>query len=104
MKITPNYKEIDVDVDFDYEPGDPGVHTYSNGDPGYPPTREVFEITSVKHNGIEIIDYLSDSILEEIEEKLRDEKADHAEARQLSRAEDRLNDRLMDNLNRRNEP
>ena len=101
MKITPNYKIIDVDVDFDYQPGDPGVHTYSNGDPGYPPIGEVFEITSVKHNGVEIIDYLSDQILEEIEEKLRDEKADNEADAYVSRFEDRLSDRKMD---RRFEP
>ena len=37
--------EIEIEIEgtqvsfhYTYEPGDPGVHTYPNGDPGYPGT------------------------------------------------------------------
>ena len=37
--------EIEIDIEgtlvnfhYTYEPGDPGIHTYPNGDPGYPGT------------------------------------------------------------------
>lgn len=35
---------VDVEVYYTYEPGDPGVWTYSNGDPGYPATPDNVEI------------------------------------------------------------
>ena len=31
-------EDAEVEGDFEYTPGDPGVRTFSNGDPGYPPT------------------------------------------------------------------
>lgn len=33
-----------LDVGIRYAPGDPGVHTFANGDPGYPPTGPDVEI------------------------------------------------------------
>lgn len=101
MKITPNYKEIDVDVDFDYEPEEPMIWTHRNGDPGEPGSTEQYHVTSVKHNGIEIIDYLSDQLLEEIEDKLRTENVDNETDAMISRYEDKMADREMD---RRFEP
>lgn len=35
---------VDVEVFYIYEPGDPGVWTFSNGDPGYPGTDDNVEI------------------------------------------------------------
>jgi len=44
-QISPTAKLV---IDFDYQPGSPGVHTLPNGDPGYPETPETLEITSVQ--------------------------------------------------------
>jgi hypothetical protein len=41
-------EDIQVDVKFNVLPGDPGIHTYSNGDPGYPPTPDDIEIIEVR--------------------------------------------------------
>ena len=42
MQIT--FDWLEVTFEFNYEPGDPGVHTFSNGDPGYPPSGPEIEI------------------------------------------------------------
>ncbi len=44
---TINYRGQELFVEFDYTPGDPGVHTYPDGDPGYPPTSPEFNIIHV---------------------------------------------------------
>jgi len=44
-QISPTAKLV---IDFDYQPGSPGVHTLPNGDPGYPETPETLEITSIE--------------------------------------------------------
>ena len=36
--------EIEIQICGTYLPGDPGVHTYANGDPGYPSTPDSIEI------------------------------------------------------------
>lgn len=76
MKIKPNAfsEEIEVDVDYDYEPEEPMVWTYSNGDPGHPGSPEMVYLTSVKHNDIEIISYLSDEMIAEIEDRIIKER------------------------------
>jgi hypothetical protein len=46
-----------LEISFDYSPGSPGVHTLSNGDPGFPDDPEEFDITEVsfvKSNGSKI--------------------------------------------------
>ena len=45
--IEINDEEIEVSVDFQFYPGDPGLWRYSNGDPGYPPTGPEVEIMFV---------------------------------------------------------
>lgn len=37
-----------IEVSGQYEPGDPGVWQYSNGDPGYPPTSSEFYIEGIE--------------------------------------------------------
>ena len=37
-----------VDVHYRYEPGDPGIHTYPNGDPGVPGTGPSVQITAIR--------------------------------------------------------
>ena len=37
-----------LDVEYDYEPGDPGIHTYPNGDPGVPGTSASVTIKAIR--------------------------------------------------------
>lgn len=69
-KICPNFKEIEVEVEYYYEPAEAAVWTYANGDPGHPGSPAVVEIQSIKHNGVDIYDYLHDSILDKLQEEI----------------------------------
>jgi hypothetical protein len=64
--------EIEVEVTGEYMPGEPGVHTYPNGDPGYPPTPPSFDIHEVKLNGTNISHLLSIDDLMSIEDQMLD--------------------------------
>lgn len=44
-------QQCDVTYTGKFIPGDPGVHTFSNGDPGYPPSPAEFDIESIEVNG-----------------------------------------------------
>jgi hypothetical protein len=70
MKIT---IEIEIEVEGSYTPGDPGVYTYSNGDPGYPPTPPEFYITKVIWDNMDITSSLSSEDLNYIEEQMIEE-------------------------------
>jgi len=37
-----------VDVYYKYEPGEPAVHTYANGDPGHPGSASTVEIVQIR--------------------------------------------------------
>ena len=65
--ILVNIQGVELVVDYKYY-YDPGVYTYSNGDPGYPPYEEL-EILHVNHREVDIYNLLSQEIIEEIEEK-----------------------------------
>jgi len=76
---TIEFKGIEVDVDYWFDEGDPGVHTYSNGDPGYPPTAPEFsvehvwaELPSVRGNKVvvDIADLLTDDDFMNIEDEI----------------------------------
>ena len=41
------YEDLAFEVDFDYSPGDPGRMYMANGDPGYPPEPEEWDVTRV---------------------------------------------------------
>ena len=73
---TITWNNAEIDVSFDYEEGDPGVHTYSNGDPGYPPSPPEFIITSVDFKGIDVTDLFDDDDLCRMEEKIESERND----------------------------
>jgi len=64
--------EIEVEVEGKYIPGDPGVWTYSNGDPGYPETPAEFEIHKVMWGKTDITDLLSSDDLRYIEDQMLD--------------------------------
>ena len=42
------YEDLAFEVDFDYSPGDPGRMYMANGDPGYPPEPEEWDVTEVR--------------------------------------------------------
>lgn len=42
-----NDDELEVEIEYDYTPGDPGCRTLRNGDPGWPPSPPEIEITNV---------------------------------------------------------
>jgi hypothetical protein len=78
MLKTHNYSKTygtnTLEVDYTYDPGDPGVHTFSNGDPGYPPTSPcIDELKDVRVAGVSILDVLEHigvDALEVLEEEL----------------------------------
>ena len=45
LKLTEKYW---LDVHYDYEPGEPEIHTYSNGDPGHPGSSASVEINEIR--------------------------------------------------------
>lgn len=58
-EIEINNEPFEVTIDFAFYPGDPGVHTYSNGDPGYPPSGDEVDVLSVQDkNGNTVPDSL----------------------------------------------
>jgi hypothetical protein len=61
--------DVDLDVEFEISEYIPAVHTLSNGDPGYPAEGGDLYITSVSLGGVEIYDLISDSVINEIENK-----------------------------------
>lgn len=52
--------ELELEITGFYIPCDPMVHTYSNGDPGYPGAPSEFEIEKIKFKGTEIIDLIQE--------------------------------------------
>lgn len=85
IKITPYNKEIEVWVDYDYQPAESQTWDY----PGC--SAECYP-TSVKHGHIEIIDYLSEEMIIEIGEKILEAHEDARADAMISRFEDRIND------------
>jgi hypothetical protein len=70
----------DIEVEFTFEglvifatvdPGDPGVHTYANGDPGYPPSGTIVDVRSLTVESLNSMwDYAADSFDELFRESL----------------------------------
>ena len=46
--------EFEIEVHFTYSPGRPGVHTLSNGDPGYPEDPAEYEVIGVTYQSFDI--------------------------------------------------
>ena len=78
---TITYKGAELEVEFYCTPGDPGVYTYSNGDPGYPPTPPEFEIHKIEFTGkdhtgkyhtIDVTEMYDDTDFEQIEELIEE--------------------------------
>ena len=72
MEITIDYKGVEFDVEFDYQPSEKQVLYYNDGS-GYPGSPEMVEITEFKHKGtcfLEWIEHVEDEVSELILEKL----------------------------------
>ena len=59
-------------IEYVFNPGDPGVRTFRNGDPGYPPTPGEAEIQSITIEGKKMDPEASGLSQQEIE-RLQDE-------------------------------
>lgn len=72
MKTTIEFEDetIEVEVYYNYYPGDPGLWSYSNGDPGYPPTGAEVEIMSISDGKKEYVDIIDSEQLERIEDEV----------------------------------
>lgn len=42
------YEDLTFEIDVDYSPGDPGKMYMANGDPGWPPEPEEWDVTAVR--------------------------------------------------------
>ena len=65
MKGTVNYKGVDFDIEFDYQPEEAQVNYYPDGS-GYPGCAAQCELYEIKHKGICFLEILEDD-LEDIE-------------------------------------
>lgn len=63
--IKPNSKEIEVEIDFEYQPAEP-----MSLDREYPGCDAELNIISVMHDDFEIIDYLSSDLLRALESRM----------------------------------
>jgi hypothetical protein len=70
-----NYEAFDVEVEYTVSPYDPGLWSYSNGDPGYPPSGGEVEDMKVFRDGVDI----SDNILPRWNDILFEECIKHSE-------------------------
>ncbi len=73
--ISISLKGVEMDVEFEFYEGDAGVNTYSNGDPGCPPTDDEYYINSVTIGGVDATELLADFFEEIYNEilKIREE-------------------------------
>ena len=100
-------EEIEVVVEANYIPGDPGVRTFRNGDPGYPPTEAEVEITSVLKTDVSadfwfpqwrVVDF--DTLPEVDQDRLRDAAIEKVEANQarIEAEMEAANDRRLEEI------
>jgi len=87
-------EDLPVLLEIDYEKGDPGVHTFPNGDPGYPPTPASVAISYVYIAGYRIDDFesvftggLHERWVRYAEEQIEAEELEAAENRQAGEEE-----------------
>ena len=65
---APEGNEIEVDVEFDYTPGDPG-QLYGPPEDCWPPEPAEVEICDVIYDGVSVIERLCDMHIHELEAK-----------------------------------
>ena len=66
MRVSIEYRGVNIDVEFDYTPSEPMVMYYIDGS-GHPGSSAEVYIESVKVGGVDVYDLLEDKI-EEIED------------------------------------
>jgi hypothetical protein len=66
--MTIEFKGIEFDVEFDYQPEEPMVMYYADGS-GYPGCAEECTLTDISHKGTDFMEFFEDDI-EEIEEEI----------------------------------
>jgi len=72
MKNTIEYKGVEFEVEYDYQPEEAEVRYYKDGS-GYPGCSEQVSINEIKHNGVcfyEVLDEQLELIEYEIAEQL----------------------------------
>ena len=70
MEITILFKEVEFEVEYDYQPMEPMVMYYKDGS-GYPGCPETIEIGEIKHKGTCFFELLEEHFVE-IEELILD--------------------------------
>jgi len=60
MELTINYKGVEFDVEFDYQPFEKQVLYYKDGS-GYPGSPEMVEITEFKHKETSFLEWIEDA-------------------------------------------
>jgi hypothetical protein len=71
-KLTRFSTGEDLEVEYDYSPREPAVMYLKNGDPGYPEEPAEAIIYEAILNGVDILDDLSDTDIEDLEEQIFD--------------------------------
>lgn len=56
MEVRVIYRDVEFDVEFDYQPYEPPVYYYRDGS-GYPGCAEQADITCVSHKGTDFTDF-----------------------------------------------
>lgn len=80
-KETINFKGIDFDIEFDYQPEEKEVRYYSDGS-GYPGCPASIDNISVYHKGTDFTEFISEIVgLDKIEEELWARFEDYANNR-----------------------
>ena len=66
-------KNLSIKIDFTFTPGRPGVWYKKNGDPGDAPESPEFDTLTVSHDEKDITTKLTETEMENLENKLFDE-------------------------------
>ena len=69
-KISIGFKELDVEVEYDYQPEEKEVRYYSDGS-GYPGCAASLEICNVWHEGVDITAFFEEAgLIYQLEEQV----------------------------------
>lgn len=63
------FREINLELEYESDAFVPAIWTLSNGDPGHPAEGGEFHITAVYVEGVDIIELIQDSTLDQITEE-----------------------------------
>lgn len=63
-------ENVVLDVSYEVIPEEPMIWSYPNGDPGHPGSPTDIDIHSIKHGEVELLPFLKEEIIKEIEDKI----------------------------------